>query len=317
MDKSRRLTLFLLIPFVLSADVTVRYKTEMTMNKALPGAADPAKLLGNALPVDRTVLEKDGKASSTINNGYTAITDFNTKQVVILDTAGKRYAKLDSDRLGDMLGGAMPQIPAAAGALLASMKFNVSSPKKTGRTAAIQGVQAEEQEIEVTMDGPALPGMPPGPMMREVIQFWMAAPGEALRVPAIRELTGYALWSVATTNPMAQLEAMFKQMPGMSDVFAGLTKMQQGVLLRMHVAAYMPGLAAMMRQLPAANNPLAGIDANAPLFQMNQEVVEISSAPIPASQFEIPAGFEEAAAADIIKGMMPATPPAVPSPAAQ
>jgi hypothetical protein len=310
----RGLRLIVLIPFalsVLSADVTVRYKTEVKMNMTLPGMPDPAKVLGNAMPHDLTLLEKDGKAFSGINAGLSAITDFTTKKVVLLDVAGKRYAKIDADKLGEAMSEGMPQMPTAATALLSSLKMNVSAPKSTGRTETIQGVEAEEHEMELTMDGPALlPGAPPGPMVREVIQFWLAKPSETLRVPAIRELTGYAFWSIVTTNPAGQMEALFKQMPGMADgVNAMLKNMQNGVMLRMHVAVYMPLLGQLLGQARGANNAPQGFDPNAPLMQINQEVAEISSAPVASSQFEIPDGFQEVAAADIIKAMVPPSTP--------
>jgi len=309
---SRPLRFILLIPFtlsVLSADVTVHYKTEIKMNMSLPGMPDPTKTLGAALPHDMTLIEKDGKALSAINPGLTAITDFNTKQVVLLDAAGKRFAKMDADKLGEAMSKAVPQMPANVAGLLSSMKMNVGAPKPTGRTETIQGVEADEQEMELTVEGAALPGMPPGPMVREVIQFWLAKQTEVLRVPAIRELTGYALWSVVTTNPAGQMEAVLKQMPGMADAVNAMRQpMQSGVMLRMHMAIYVPLLAQLMGQTKGANGAAAGLDPNAPLMQMNQEVTELSSAPIAASQFEIPAGFQEAAAADIINAMMPAMP---------
>ena len=39
------------------------------------------------------------------------------------------------------------------------------------------------------------------PMMRMVMQIWTAKPEEALRVRAIRELTGYNLWTSYFMNP--------------------------------------------------------------------------------------------------------------------
>ncbi|HWF11598.1 MAG TPA: hypothetical protein VG297_24185, partial [Bryobacteraceae bacterium] len=262
---------------------------------------------------DRTLFEKDGKAFSSFNT-FNAITDFNTKQTVLLDMAGKRYAKIASDQLPTALAGAMPQMPAGLGSIFASMKVNVSAPKMTGRTATIQGVEAEEQEIVVSIEGPPIPNLPPGPMVREVMQLWFAKSGEVLRVPAIRELTGYSLWSFATTNPAGQLEAMFKALPGMGDLVTQMTKnMQTGVMLRMHVEMFMPSMAQMLRQIPGANNSLAGVDADAPLMQMNQEVVELSSASIPTGQFEIPEGFKEAEIADLIKDMIPAVPAPAPA----
>jgi hypothetical protein len=308
---SRRLTPLFLLPFtlsVLSADVTLRYKTEMTMNLPSAVAAAASSAMNNALPHETVLLEKDGKALSSFNT-YNAITDFNTKQVVLLDTAGKRYAKTDPAQFLDATAAAMPQIPAAASALFASMKMTVSPARVTGRTAIIQGVEAEEKEIVLTVDGPQIPGMPPGPMVREVLQIWLAKQSEILRVPAIRELTGYQLWSVATTNPAAAIGALLKQLPGAADMIETMKSAQQGVMLRMHVAMFMPSMAQVLRAMPAGNNPgAAAIDPAAPIMEMNQEAVEISSAAIPASSFAIPEGFQEVPAADLIKTMLPAVP---------
>ncbi|HEX4275478.1 MAG TPA: hypothetical protein VHZ74_09005 [Bryobacteraceae bacterium] len=308
---SRRLTPLLLLPFtlsILSADVTLRYKTEMVMNVPLAGAAAASSALNNALPHEVTLLEKDGKALSTFN-AYNAITDFNTQQVVLLDNAGKRYAKADPAKLAAGMAAAMPQMPAAASALLGSMKMTASAPRATGRTAVIQGVEAEEQEVVLTIDGPPIPGMPAGPMVREVLQIWLAKQSEILRVPAIRELTGYQLSSLATTNPVAAIGAILKQLPGAADLAEVLKTIQQGVMLRMHLAMYMPSMAQILRRMPAGTSPgAAAFGPEAPLMQMNQEAVEISSASIPASSFAIPEGFQEVPAADLIKTLLPATP---------
>jgi len=301
----------LLLPFTVTAlfaDVTVRYKSEMKLGVSIPGAPDAQKTLDKAVPPETTLLEKDGKTVSGMMGGFTAITDFNTNKVVLLDRTGKRYARIDGAHVGEVMGGAMPQMPAGVGALMDSMKMNVSEPKLTGRTETIQGIEAEEQQMEMTVDGPAMPGLPPGPMIREVFQVWTAKQSEILRSPAVRELMGYTLWSMATTNPIGQLTAMMGQMmPGMGDVVTSMQKtMQKGIFLRMNIAMYMPGLAPMLQQMQAANNTAAPkIDPNAPLMQMSQELVEISSAAIPASQFEIPAGFQEVQAADLVKDMVP------------
>ena len=79
-------------------------------------------------------------------------------------------------------------MPEQARAMLASMKTNLES-RSTGRTAAIQGIQAEEQEFVLTMDMP-LPGGPatPSPFMKMVMQVWIAKPEETQRVPALQEI---------------------------------------------------------------------------------------------------------------------------------
>jgi hypothetical protein len=39
-------------------------------------------------------------------------------------------------------------------------------------------------------------------------------------------------------------------------------------------------------------------------MQMNQEVAELSAAPVPDSVFQIPEGYQEAPAADLIKTLL-------------
>jgi hypothetical protein len=120
-----------------------------------------------------------------------------------------------------------------------------------------------------------------------------------MRVPAIRELTGYSLWSYTTMNPAAFMGKAMKQFPGFADVFEPLMKemMKGATVLRVHMDMFMPAMAAMMQRMPAA-------DPDAPFMQMNQEVVELSTTPVPDSVFQIPEGYQEAAASDLIKGLL-------------
>jgi hypothetical protein len=52
-----------------------------------------------------------------------------------------------------------------------------------------------------------------------------------------------------------------------------------------------------MQRMPAA-------DPDAPFMQMNQEVVELSTTPVPDSVFQIPEGYQEAPASELIKGLL-------------
>jgi hypothetical protein len=239
--------------------------------------------------------------------GFNSIIDFTTKQITVLDTAGKRYAKLTSDQFGEEMARAMPEMPAEARAGMAPMKADVSPARVTGRTAVIQGVEAEEREIAISVEGPAMPNMPSGPTVKMVVHLWSAKPGEVTRVPAIRELTGCTLWSYGTMDPTVFMGKMMKQMPGFSDVFEALMKeMQKGTtVLRVHMDMFMPAMAAMLQRMPAGSNPSgAGFNPDEPFMQMNQEVVELSSAPVPDSVFQIPEGYREAAASEVIKSLL-------------
>jgi hypothetical protein len=296
----------LLVPLTLSvvyADVTVRYKMEVKMNPALP--AGMAAGVMKALPQESVLRLKGGKGWSSAALGYDSIVDFTTREITLLDAAGKRYAKTTYDRFSEEMAAAMPEMPAQARGAAASMKTDVSPAKLTGRTTVIQGVEAEEREIVVSVEGPPTQNMPPGPTVRMLMQFWTAKAGEVMRVPAIRELTGYSLWSYATMNPAAAMGKMMKQFPG-SDAFEPLMKeMQQGTtVLRIHMDVFMPTMAAMLQRVPAGNRSIHAIDPSTPFMQMDQEVAEISTAPVPDRVFQIPEGFQEAAASELIKGMV-------------
>jgi hypothetical protein len=286
---------------VVRADVTLRYKMEVKTNAALP-----ARMAAGAMSQESLLRLKGGKGFSAAM-GVDSIVDFTTKEITILDTATKRYAKMTSDQFAQEMARAMPEMPAQARAYMASMKADVSPARVTGGTAVIQGVEAEEREIAISIEGPAMPNVPPGPMVRMVVHLWSAKPGEVTRVPAIRELTGYALWSFATMNPAAGMGKMMTQIPGFPSLSEALMKeMQKGAtVLRMRMDMFMPAMAAMLQQLPAGSNPLGvGFDPDAPFMQMNQELVEISTEPVPDSVFAIPEGYHEAPAAELIKGQL-------------
>jgi hypothetical protein len=243
---------------------------------------------------------KDGKGFST-SAGYNSIADFTTQEITLLDATTSRYAKLQASRLSGLVAAAAPKLPPEALAVMAAMKTETSPAKVTGRTAVIQGVESEEREIVFSITGPAIPNMPPGPMVRMVMQIWTAKPAEVLRVPAIRELTGYSLWSWVTMNPTSGMEGMMKQMPGFMDSLEPMmAAIQKGTtVMRTHVEMFMPAMAAMLKQLPGSTS----FDPDTPLMQMNQEAVELSTAPVPDSFFQIPEGFHEADASDLIQGV--------------
>ena len=277
---------------VAHADVTLRYKMEFKTNSALPAQ------IARVMPQETVLRLKGGKGFSS-SMGFNSIIDFTTREITLLDTAGKRYAKMPYDQYGEEVARAMPEMPAEARAAMPSMKTDISPARVTGRTAVIQGVEAEEREIAVSIEGPAMPNMPAGPMVKMVVQLWSAKPGEVMRVPAIRELTGYSLWSYTTMNPAAFMGKTMKQIPGFADIFEPLMKetMKGATVLRVHMDMFMPAMAAMMQRMPAA-------DPDAPFMQMNQEVAELSAAPVPDSVFQIPEGYQEAPASELIKGLL-------------
>jgi hypothetical protein len=253
---------------------------------------------------------KGGKGAAS-SAGMDCLIDFTKQEMTLLDAAGKRYATLPAAKAGDEMAAAMPAMPDQAKAMMAAMKVHYDS-KLTGQTATIQGVDAEERQMEITVEMPAMPNAPAGPMSRVVLHLWMPKAGEAIKNPAIREVAGYNLFAYATMNPAQMLGKMFQQMPGFGDVFTGMTNDMKTasapVMLRMEMEMYMPMLAMIAKQNPQAAAMFGpGFDPEAALMTAKQELTEVSTAAVPDSVFQIPEGYKTAPASDIMKDIVAKT----------
>ena len=237
----------------------------------------------------------------------TSITDFAKQELTILDNQGKRYSTLPYARFADAATASMPPVSGQAAAELASMRSHFDS-KATGRSATIQGIEADEREFDITIDPPDLPNMPPmpGPMIRMEMRLWMPKPGEMLRVPAIREVSEYSQFAAATMNPMSTIEKMLRQMPDAEMKFLQeFQSARPAVLLQLEVEVFMPMLNALWKQLPAGTSPLAAnFDPSVPFMTMNQELASISTETVADTAFRVPDGYQPSAAADILKDLM-------------
>jgi hypothetical protein len=308
------LALATLFAMPIHADVTLRYKMEVKLNPSLPPqlTQQVTKQMETSLPGDSILQLKEGKGYSS-SGMMRSIIDFAKQQMTMLDSEKQHYASFTTDQLADEMGKIFSGMPAEARASMAAMKFGFES-KVTGRSATIQGIEAEEREMVMTVEGPAMPNMPPGPMMRMVIQFWTAKDSEVMRNPGIRELKGYNLWAYATMNPAASMEKMFKQIPGMGEGMTQMMKDMQSAnsaVLRTHASMFMPGIAAMMKQMPAGQSPFgANFDADTPFMEMNQELAELSTAPVSDKVFQIPEGYKSVPASEIIRDTMMKNQPA-------
>lgn len=128
------------------------------------------------------------------------------------------------------------------------------------------------------------------------MHIWTARKEEALRVPAIRDLTGYQAWQRYVLNPVAMLDKLLGKMPGMSGSLGPMLEelyKNPSVILRMRIEVFTPFLATMAKQM--------AIDPDAPLLQMNQEVAELSSSRVDASIFELPKDYTSVSADDLIR----------------
>lgn len=291
----------------LNADVTLRYETKVTVNPNVPAqlTEQMTKAVSAGLPSSSKQQYRNGKLLVG-TAGTNVMVDLSKREVTLIDPGRKRYATVPADQYSDEAARLTPQLPAQATALMASMKSH-SEAKLTGRTETIQGIEAEEHEVVMTIDSPPGLGVPDGPMVRMVMHVWTAKGSEALRVGALREVAGYRSLSLDEINPVAVLKKGFGQFPGLSEGLASLMNDLQGsLLLRMRMELSMPMLAGMMKQLPAgAANPFgAGFDANAPLMELTQDLGEISTAEIPDSVFQVPEGYQAAGVGEIMRDVV-------------
>jgi hypothetical protein len=211
----------------------------------------------------------------------------------------------------------MPSIPPAAQKILESIKSNFSV-RKTGRTDMILGVQVEESELTLTIqmpvpaDLPLPPGMfQPGEIvtvMKMVMQIWSATPAELARVPALGEL-GAHMSATRLMNPAAWLQQMLGRLPGFVE---GATPMldyfskSNSPTLKSHGEIYIPVMARIAQlQQAQGQKPPAGLDADAPLLEINSEATELSDAALDDSIFVVPADYQSTTLTDLFKTLMP------------
>src|SRR5437868_4817672 len=76
---------------------------------------------------------------------------------------------------------------------------------------------------------------------------------------------------------------------------------RRGLILRTHVSVYVPSMIQTVAALAKAGGPVPSFDPNGPLSEVNQEVVELSTALIDASAFEVPAGYQKSTVGEILK----------------
>lgn len=298
----------------LRADVTIRYQTDFVPAASLQPIIEP--LMKSMHTGAGTTIRMKGNQGYTTAGQWSEIFDFAKGEVTLLDPAHKTFAALPLAQLVDKMTGAIP-IPEASqsdtvGQVMASIKSHVDS-KVTGKTAQIQGIQAEEREVTFTVEIPvpdtAAKQLGSSISMKLLIHIWTAKAEEALRVQAIRELTAYQAWQKYVANPAAMFQTLAGKLPGMSVMLGPLLDemfKNQSVILRTHMELYMPFLAAVAKQAAAQGQGFPAIDPDAPVMEMNQEVAELSSAPVDAALFEVPKDYKPAGIEDMVRDMVKA-----------
>lgn len=275
------------------ADLTLRHSVEVKFGAQLPPDAIEAikKQMTSDIPTEVVTRVKGDKVYSK-SGLVTSIMDCGTDQITLLHAGSRRYATVP---MADYPG--VRQQPTAispeAARMFQDLRFDVQS-KKTGRTGMLQGIRADEYEIVISMEMPGPERVLTGFSL--TIQQWIANPEEAGRIPAIREFAGYSAQVRNKTNSYDMIGKVFSQFPGMGEKLrAPLEEMMNNngsLVLKMRVAARTPGMAEL------------GLDPDAPLFELNMNMVEISTAAVPNALFETPKNYQTAPLEELLSAAM-------------
>lgn len=304
--RAAALFFILAVPSLLVADVTLVYRVETKPNPALPPAlAQAMTTLQNFVNApERKVLLKGGKSYTTYSL-YNIISDLPNDAITLLDPVNKHFATIPASQYASAVAGAVSRPGAAAQSMLAALKITAES-STTGRTDTIQGIQAAEREITLSVSAPAIPGMPPGPMMKLVVQIWLATPQEIAGNPILREFVASGYQTPGGLSPAESIQKALSQFPGLGDSMSAYLKEiadSHSAMLRVHAQAFMPMFSMLARR--GADNPAAGFDPAAPVVEMNEELVSLSGEPVADATFAIPDGYTAAPLADIISAGLP------------
>lgn len=316
--RAAALTCILLIPSLLTADVTLIYKSENKLSPSLPAAFSQILNTAHILsaPSERKIAIKGTEFYATTGL-MDVIADLPNDKLTLLDPASKHYATVAASQYADQLAASMPKLPAGMQGLLSSIKLTVDA-RDTGTTAEILGIQAAEHEIVLSLGIPLGQGAPVSPVMKIVLDLWRATPEEIARNPALQEFVSSRFLTLGGMTPLDSIQKMLSQFPSIADSLAPFTKEitdSQSVTLRMHAAVAMPILAMMAQRAPAGAAAAPAMDPNAPIMEVNEELMSISTAPVPESLFVVPEGYTAVPLADLMSGMMPKPAVAAPKPA--
>jgi hypothetical protein len=300
------------VPGVSFADATFRQVMEFKLNMALPAGAQPGGFPFSG-PTEIVARVKGTRSYATFGP-IASISDSANSKIILLDTAGKRYATTSmADYLDQVTKMASPggQLPPQALEILKNIQMKVDT-HETGRSEKIFGIDAGETEVLFSMTIPLPMPMPGGNgngmEINGKFQIWKPKPGEDQHVPALREMAVYYEQARKTGRDTASMMTkMFAAMPGLGDKMSDVVSaMQKGgaVTLRLHGEFSMPGLAAMMAQAKASGANVPSIPEG-PLFEFSSSLKELNTDPVPDSVFQIPEGYQEAPVADVIKAFLP------------
>ncbi len=301
----RHLALYVFVLTSASADVTVRYKTTVTASPIMPPEAQDQLKKSATAPM--TMLVK-GSMGYTATGNFVSVVDLAKQTTTLMNTEKKTYASVAMNDYEQAVSLIIPKPSAEAERMLSNMETKFES-KKTGRKATIQGILAEERQIVMTMSNKtATDQETSGQLMRMVMEIWSAAPNEASRIPALSEMERFSSLTQTATNPTAMIQQLLGPYSGMAKGYEALAKELSDhptLVLRTHVSIYVPALGQTAAALARTGRQVPAFNPDGPLSEINQEVVELSTAPVDASAFQVPASYKPSTVGEILRSRFP------------
>jgi hypothetical protein len=294
----------------LGADVTITYRSESQSLQSMPMGIG-AEAFRPTPQSTKSIRVKGAECLSSVGS-LIFLTDLAKEEVQVSDSSRKIFATFPLAKYGEIIAALMPE-PTPMAKAVTKMKAT-TSVRHTGRTETIQGIQAEEREIILSVETEIPTGVPQsGPLFRYVIHSWTAKPEEMSSVPGLRELARFSAVHSYFANPAEMLQKVASGFTGTAEGMDSIIeefKKENSVVLRTVGEMYMPALGAMLEKLAAKRGePItAGFDPNAPFMRMTQDVVEFSTTTLDDALFEIPADYANVSPEELMKGLSQARP---------
>jgi hypothetical protein len=299
------LALFSAAAALLQADVTIRYSMSIEPGAALPpqAVAQVKSQMKDLMSVSNLQV-KGNRARSTMGAAE-AITDFDGLIITLVDDAKKQYATASQRQYAQAMKDQIPKNTPETQKILEGVKMETSA-RKTGQTRTINGFEASETEVTLSMQ---MPGTPLS--MRNVMSMWSATPAATEKNASLKELAAYSQRAWEGTGMISTMRSIMQGMPGASPAMAKMVESLKdaGVLLEMKATVSMPGMMEMLRKInpqAAADLPAGGDDV---MMTMTQKLEELSSAEIPESRFVVPRDYTAISLPEIIGKLMPSVKP--------
>jgi TonB family protein len=279
------------------ADLTIHYKTSSETAAGLSASmTDMMKQqLAGTLP-EETTIQIHGEQVASRMGKLICIVDYSKQQITLMHPATRRYVTTSTAEFVKQAGS---MVPPEARQAMELMTVDVKG-EKSGKTALVHNVPAEEHVVTMTIESSA-PGAPPGVQLRMEMHHWMATAEALEKFPEFKQWNAQKWTSAGGLNPADILSGTFAPGPSADKLraaMADLVKANSGVALKSETRMFMP---AIMKMLQAQG--VAG--GEGPVVSVVMEMDRFTTDPIPAAVFAVPADYQAASLPDLLQELNP------------